>query len=331
MATNRFEPVRLGVVGLGSFGTLHAQTAAGIAEAELTAVVARREASVAALREKLPARCDVAAFLDLDKAIAEADVEAWIVASSTASHVPITAKLLEAGHTVLLEKPIADNLKEAATLESLVTADSDNLMMGHILLFNSELLQLMEEVQRRGPISYIDCARHRPTTTLEVLPGESPFHLTMVHDLYAVLALTHRAEPNRFSAQTHRNESGHVDLAIAQLQWPGGMTASFTASFLTPPGMAADGFDRMEIFGRGWAARTTPNPRPLEMWDDRAQWPMALEIRADPDAPGGMLAEQMRCFCRVVRGRRRVPMGATYQDAMQVERWLDKLVVCAAD
>lgn len=326
MASTRFDAVRLGVIGMGNFGKLHALTAAGIAETELVALVARRQASLDAVKDEFP---DVRGWLDLDKAIAESNAEAWVVASSTASHVPITAKLLEAGYPVLLEKPIADNLEEASSLEPLVKADSGNLMLGHILLFGSEMLQIIAEVRRRGPLTYIGCVRFRPVTTMDLLPGESPFHLTMVHDLYAVLALVQRAEPVHFTAQVHRTDDGQIDLALAQLQWESGLIASFAASFLTPPGMAPDGFDRMEVFGRGWAARANANPRPVEVWDEQARWPMALEIRADQNSPTGMLAEELRCFARIMRGEQTVPVGATYHDAMQIQRWLDKLEACA--
>ena len=324
MTTNHkpFAPVRIGVIGLGNFGRLHASTLAGLAEADLVALVARREASLDALTEQFP---DVTGWTDLDRAIAESDAEAWVVASSTASHVPVTKKLLEAGKPVLLEKPIAESLTEAESLAPLVEPDSNNLMLGHVVLFNSEFRQLMDEVAERESIRYIDCVRHRPTTALDSYPGETPFHLTMVHDLYLTLALTQRAEPTGFSAQVHRTESGACDLALAQLQWPNGMVASFTASFLTPAGMPGDGFDRMEVFGGSWSARVRANPRPLEVWDDRARWPLELEIRSDQVAPSGMLAEQLRCFCRVVRGQQAVPIGATYHDAIQMQGWLDRL------
>src|SRR5213078_3721840 len=53
-ASRAFTPVRIGVVGLGRFGQLHAQTLAGLAEAELTGVVARRRPSLDQMRTKLP-------------------------------------------------------------------------------------------------------------------------------------------------------------------------------------------------------------------------------------------------------------------------------------
>lgn len=316
------DPLKVGVIGLGSFGRLHAGTLAGIGEAQLVAVVARRQASLDAVAGDLPG---VPGWIDLDRALAESEAEAWVVASSTASHVPITKKLLEAGKPVLLEKPVADNLEEAEALRPLVQDDSGNLMLGHILLFNSEFRQLRDELDQRGPIVYISAYRHRPLTVPRDYPGETPFHLTMVHDLYAVLALTGRDEPAHFSAQTHHNDDGDCDLAVAQLQWEDGRIATFSAAFLTPSGMAPDGFDRLEVYGRGWAARLDSNPRPIQVWDDKARWPMALEIRADTAGPSGMLAEELRCFCRVVAGLESVPVGATYHDAMQVQRWINRL------
>lgn len=325
MSDKSFHPVKIGVVGLGHFGRQHALTLAGLVEAELVALVARRQASLDAVREPLPG---VRGWLNLEQAIAQSDAEAWVVASSTASHVPIAKALLAAGKTVLLEKPVSDNLAEAESLSPLVKPDSSNLMLGHIVLFNSEFLALGDEARRRGPIIHISCARHRPAANVAKFPGENPMHLTMVHDLYATLALVNRAEPTGFGAQAHFTAGGDCDLVLAQLRWPDGLLASFAASFLTPDGMASNGFDLLEVFGQGWSARTRSNPRPIEVWDERARWPMALEIRADPSGPTGMMAAELRAFCRVVRGVQPVPLGATYADALQVQRWMDRLQQC---
>ncbi|MBT3376510.1 MAG: Gfo/Idh/MocA family oxidoreductase [Lentisphaerae bacterium] len=314
--------MRVGVIGLGSFGTLHATTLLGLAEAELVAVVARREASLA---EFAPLAPDVPGWLDLGEAIAESDAEAWIVATSTASHVPLTRQLLEAGKPVLLEKPIAERVLDAEQLAPLVADDSANLMLGHILLFNSEFRQLLDELARGRTLRYIDAVRHRPFALMERYPGESPFDLLMTHDLYCLQAMVSRAEPVSFSAQTHQTSDGQTDLALGQLTWEDGCVASVTASFMTPAGMPDDGFDRMEVFGDGWAAHVSSNPRPITIYEDKVRWPMALELRADPGGSSGMLAEQLRCFARVVRGLESVPMGATYQDALQVQRWLEEL------
>lgn len=320
--TTRFAPVRLGIVGLGQFGRVHVLTAVGVGESELVALVDDDQRRVRHFSEILP---QIPCWTNLERALAESDAEAWIVATSTASHVPLTQMLLAAGKTVLLEKPMADEFATAQLLAPLVHTDSRNLMLGHVVLFNTEFRQLLTEVRRRGPIAYLDCVRHRPATTLDRFPGESPFSLTMVHDLYMALVLMDRAEPASIRAQTHRTADGRCDLALAQFQWPTGTVASFCASFMTPPGMPVDGFDRMELFGAGWAARLHPNPRPIQVWDDCARWPLALEILTEEGFTTGMLAEQLRCFCRVVRGHQPVPVGATYDDGLRLLRWIGRL------
>jgi hypothetical protein len=64
------------------------------------------------------------------------------------------------------------------------------------------------------------------------------------------------------------------------------------------------------------------------VWSERANWPLALEIRAGAGGATGMMAEELRCFCRVVRGQQCVPVGATYPDALQVQEWMDRLDRC---
>jgi predicted dehydrogenase len=320
------EAVNIGVVGLGRFGRLHALSLAGLAEARLVGVVARRQASLDAVAGEIPG---VPGWTNLDTAIADSGAEAWVVACTTAEHVAVAKKLLAAGKSVLLEKPVADNLSDARSLESLVRPDSRNLMLGHIVLFNSEFQQLRDEVRGRGPIAYLDCVRHRPATIVAEFPGENPLHAVMVHDLYAAQVLVDRAEPVHFSAQYHRTPGGAIDLAVAQLAWSHGTVASFAASYLTPAGMPPRGFDRTEVFGAGWSARISPNPRPIEVWGTQGEWPLGLEIRAGSSGATGMMAEELRCFCRVVRGVHPVPVGATYADALQVQQWMERLDAAA--
>ena len=58
------------------------------------------------------------------------------------------------------------------SLSPLVRPDSSNLMMGHIVLFNSEFQQLREEARRRGRLAYIDCVRHRPASIVGDFPDD---------------------------------------------------------------------------------------------------------------------------------------------------------------
>ncbi len=322
-----FEPVRVGVVGLGAFGRLHAQTLHGMVETELVALVDPDVQALQRTQAELAAIPNIKGWQDLERAVQESNAQAWVIASSTASHVDIAELLLSAGKHVLVEKPLAMNAADAARLEPLLVKDENysRLMMGHLVLFGSEFQGLQQEAEKRGPLSFIESVRHRPATMRTLYPGESPLRLLMVHDLYMTQVLMRGAEPVQMSAMQRFHREGGVDLVQVWLSWESGESASLTASFLTPPGMPSDGFDRLEIFGQGWAARMYANPRPIEVWDDRARWPQTLEIHCHRDIPSGALVNELRCFCHVVRGTGAVPRGADYADAMQLMRWMDRL------
>ncbi len=316
------EPVRVGVVGTGAFGRLHARTLANLAEAELVALVDRDSIALRSAAEEHPR---VPTWTDLGQALSASRAEAWIVATTTESHTEVVATILSTGARVLVEKPLGRTRADAARLEALVLEDSSNLMVGHLMLFGSEFQGLEQEARSHGPIAYVQSVRHRPTALKARFPGENPLHLLMVHDLYMLQVLLEGAEPVRLSLTARRDRDGVTDLVQACLVWETGTVASLAASFLTPEGMPPDGFDRIEVFGEGWAARVRANPRPIEVWADRARWPQALEIHWHRGVPSGALAEELRCFCRVVRRQQPVPFGAGYRDALQVQRWLDKL------
>jgi len=156
--------IKCGVIGMGRFGNLHARTLAALDGVELVAIVARRQESLEAASEQLP---EVTGYVDLDSAILNSGAEAWIVACTTNEHVSVVQQLLRAGKKVLLEKPISEEMDEAESLRELVAEDSSNLMLGHILLFNSEFRQLRSEVKQRGELYHIDAVRHRPASILE--------------------------------------------------------------------------------------------------------------------------------------------------------------------
>jgi predicted dehydrogenase len=287
----------------------------------LVALVIRDPVAQEAIRSELPG---VPIWSSFDAALAEAGAEAWVIATQTDSHIDLAEQVLKAGAAALVEKPLGVSVAEAERLAPLIAPDSQNFMLGHILLFAPEFRRLLRESAARGGLAYVSAERHRPTGVYELFNGESPMRLVMVHDLYMALALAGGADPERAQAYLHPRPGGGHDMAIARLEWPSGLWASLTASYLTPPGLGSDGFDRLEAYGAGWMARMEINPQPLTIWAERAEWPLALAIDDDPTAPSGWMAEELRCFCRVVRGGA-VPVGARYQDGIQVMALLDRL------
>ncbi len=151
-------PVRLGVIGCGSVSEEYLVQAAAMArqgEIELIAacdVVADR---ALAARKKYGIRRVAERYQDIVDA---ADVDLVLVLTSMPEHGPITRAALEAGKHVLVEKPMAVSLDEAAALVELARKSRGCLLPApHVVL--SPTYQTTWQRIQRGDIGQIFSAR----------------------------------------------------------------------------------------------------------------------------------------------------------------------------
>lgn len=79
------------------------------------------------------------AYADYDAMLADPELEAVIVATSDAWHVPMSIKALQAGKHVLCEKPIGVSVEEGEALAAAVRASGRVLQVGHMKRFDPAL------------------------------------------------------------------------------------------------------------------------------------------------------------------------------------------------
>lgn len=319
--------MKIGIVGFGNMGFSHAMQLDCIEGAEISVVVEPHEANLDKAKERYAGK-KVDFFSDLEAGLRDSNVDAWIVASSTNSHVKITNRLLESGSKVLLEKPLANSFVEAQKLSGYVQKDSSNLMLGHILLWNHEFQILFEEVKELGKINVINCSRQRSADHLVNYPGESPFTLTMIHDLYTVYKLLDGQVPLKFSAQARDHSDGGVDWAQAQILWAENILASFTANFHIPNGTVG-GIDEISVYGDGWLVNLVYDSGVVSVTTDKG----TRQIKVPPPTLKGAtnhfdyaLRREIEHFLKVIQGDASVPLGARYEDASEMQKWLDNLI-----
>lgn len=327
------KDVTVGLVGFGGMGRAHAEQLRYLPDVAVRVVVESDQENQKFAKDFYKGS-DVSFYSNLDDALSSSTIpEGWIVASSTTSHIPITEKLLKAKCTVLLEKPIANSLAEAQALRPLVRQGSTNLMMGHILLWHREFRALMETVRSLGTLSSIRASRQRSQDHRTRYPNESPFTMTMVHDLYSVLALRSGARPIRFAAQQQEHQDGGVDNTHGQIWWADGLLASLHANFLLPDGLPhAANHDELELIAAKGMVRLNYESGYLSFL--RTGSVERIEIER-PSGPGissyfdDALRNELVNFVELVRGRASVPVGARYEDACQVQSWIENFIYSA--
>ncbi len=127
-------PVRFGLVGFGAWGGHHANAITVTEGAELVAISARSEASVAAAREAYP---DATVYSDFREMVARDDLDFVDVVVPSHLHHQVATAVLESGKHLLLEKPMGVTLAECDDMIRLAKKNERLFAIGHELRLSS--------------------------------------------------------------------------------------------------------------------------------------------------------------------------------------------------
>lgn len=209
---------RVGVVGTGYLGALHARILTEIPSATMVGFVETNDetANVVAAKYNLRRFASVAALA------AEADCA--VVATSTVAHFDVARELLEAGRDVLIEKPITTTADDAQRLVDLAAARGRILQVGHVERYNPA-------IQAVAPL--LHGVRYVEAERLGVFVGRSldidVLLDLMIHDLNLVLSLL-RQEVVEVRAVGVPVLTDKVDMTNVRLELANGAVANLTAS-----------------------------------------------------------------------------------------------------
>lgn len=117
-------PVRLGIVGLGSWGSVHATRMADV-DAELVGGVDVN----ATAREAFETNFECSAYEDLNQLI-DAGVDGIIITTPNSYHEEYATQAFEADIGVLIEKPLAHTLESAERISAAASDASSICMVG---------------------------------------------------------------------------------------------------------------------------------------------------------------------------------------------------------
>ena len=212
------EPLRVGVIGVGSMGRNHARVYAELPTVEL-AGIADADADRA---HEVAARHDTRA---MDRSDLIASAEAVSIAVPTAHHYPVARECIEAGVHVLVEKPFVAEPAEGRELASLADERGVAIQVGHIERFNPAI-QALSEILSGKELIAIDARRLGSPREREIKDG-AVMDL-MIHDIDVALSLVN--EDLDLVNAVGTQGSRYVD---AQLRFDGGSVASLTASRVT--------------------------------------------------------------------------------------------------
>jgi predicted dehydrogenase len=210
--------LRVGVIGVGYLGRLHAQKMASFPDVAFVGV-----SDVDPVRGRaVAAEAGTAFFADRKDLLPR--VDAVSVAVPTTAHYRVAMDALRAGVHVLLEKPIAATVREGRALVREAAARKRVLQVGHLERFNPAVVSAAAVL--REP-RFIECHRLGPFggrgTDVDVVLD------LMIHDIDLILSFV-RSPIVQVHAVGVPVISKNIDIANARITFAGGCVANVTAS-----------------------------------------------------------------------------------------------------
>lgn len=186
-------------------------------------------------RAQLIAGSETGVSSDIDQALADPRVDAFVVATPASTHGAVTMRAIEAGKHVLIEKPLADTFAAGKAIVEAAHRQGVVLMCDHTFCYTPavEYLRSLVSNGTLGDIQYFDSVRinlglvrHDINVLWDLAPHDlSILDFVLPEGLRPVAVAAHGADPLG---------TGQACVAYLYLQLPGGAIAHVHVNWLSP-------------------------------------------------------------------------------------------------
>ena len=209
---------RVGVVGTGYLGRLHARILTELPEATAAGFVEVKDE----VANEVVTNLQLKRF-DSVAAMAK-EVDCAVIATPTTTHYGVASELLEAGVDVMIEKPITPTVEDAQRLIDLAASRGRIIQVGHVERYNPAITAVAHLVHE---VRYLEAERLgvfvQRSLDVDVLLD------LMIHDINLVLSLL-KQEVVDIRAVGVPVLTGKVDITNVRLELANGGVANLTAS-----------------------------------------------------------------------------------------------------
>ena len=294
--------LRIGLAGLGSMGRNHLRILSGRPDIRLAAIAdPAAEALSAAV-----ATSGAQAFDEPLAMIAEAELDALVIAAPTTSHVALALAAIERDIAILVEKPLAESAAEGERIVTAARVGSVPVQVGHVERFNPAVLELGRLLDEGWLSVVYSIASRRAGPFPDRIRDVGVTIDLATHDA-DILSWIAGERPSRVYAETvQRIHANHEDLLFGLLHFPSGATGMLDVNWLTPVKrrqlvvVGEEGMFELDYLTQRLTftrATDTTNPRLIGGYaptfeGDIAELPV---VSAEP------LAAEIDAFLRVVR------------------------------
>lgn len=245
--------LKVGVIGLGFFGSRHARVYKDHPVADLIGVA---EIDPARLADTVGVT-GAQGFADYRDLLTLPGLQAVSICLPDRLHEEAAIAAARAGKAILLEKPLAHTAEAARRIVAAVEQNGARLMVGHILRFDVRYVQVFEAAapQTLGQPIHLRAKRNGIRSVARRLGASSSILFYMgVHDVDAMQWIGRSKITKVYAQKREALETGNEDALYAVLNFDSGAIGSLDYSWAWPDGLMNGFRSAFEIVGTRSAA-----------------------------------------------------------------------------
>lgn len=160
------DRIKIGIIGCGRAGMIHGRNMAFRVNGVSVVAVADMDPPLRARAAE--ALGGVKSYADVQELLAEADLDAVVIATPTAFHRELTIMAAEAGKHILCEKPMAMNAEECMAMLAATCAHRVKLQIGFMRRYDLGYIRAREQMDSGliGRVVQVKSLTHGPSVPL---------------------------------------------------------------------------------------------------------------------------------------------------------------------
>lgn len=316
-------PLRMGVIGLGFMGALHARLWHELPHTELVAV-----ADIDAAHGKaLATQYGCAFHADSAELLARDDIDAVSIVTPDRLHVAPAVAAAVAKKHILLEKPMAHDGAAAAEIAAAVEKQGIRLMVAHVLRFDPRYVQLRaaaDPAQLGEPI-HLRAKRNSVRSLAQRLGANSSIlYYLGVHDIDMLQWVARSAITRVYARKVQKLSNGNEDALYAVLEFANGAIGNLDYSWAWPDGLPNGYWVHFEVVGTKGASFLEVRDQGLHIVT--ADGSQGADTHLWPEINGeitGILKDELMHFASaILEGK---PFVQDWRDAQDAIRVIDAI------
>ncbi len=225
-----YNNLKIAIVGAGRWGMNHVKTATTLIPSQNIWVCDESEETKLKINN---ISGEINFTTSLNEILNNSDISCIIIATPAETHYKIAKECILKNKNVLVEKPITLFLEEAEDLDKLALENNVKLMVGHVLLFHSAILEIKEQMKngKLGKLQYIYSNR----LNLGAIRSEENILWSFApHDISVIQFLVDDNPVSIYAKGDSFLQNNIEDTTLTYLQYPNNISAHIFVSWLHP-------------------------------------------------------------------------------------------------